>query len=95
MKMLFISFILFSNGYAKEIMDIGNLDVKGNMDLPKYQMQNDILSLQSSLQKIAKLNYEENNEDITQNATFSSLQREDLTVEDMSFDLKIQKVRLD
>lgn len=95
MKVLFISFFLLISAYAKEIMDIGNLDVKGNMDLPKYQMQNDILSLKSSLQKIAKLNYEENNEDISQSATFSSLQREDLAIEDMSFDLKIQKVRLD
>lgn len=96
MRLLCLLLILISSVCAKEIMDLGNLDIKGNLNLPSYKLNSDVLSLDESLKKIAKIEYDidsqvESIDEKKQIKNGFQLIDED----DLSFDIKVQKKRLE
>lgn len=79
---------------ASEFMELGNLDIKGKLNLPSYTIKSDLLTLDSSLLKVAKIAY--NNNSLTkQNLDFKVRKpMELLSNTDFDFDLSLIKVRL-
>ncbi len=96
MRLLIILTIFVSTVHAQEILDLGNLDIKGNLNLPKYSLESENLTLKSSLKKIATIEYEKNSELHFHESSKSPVSRIELTEQsDFKFDLDIRKVRLD
>jgi hypothetical protein len=92
----FILVFLSLNCMAAGIIDLGNLDIKGNLNLPKYKLETRLLNLDSSLQKIARLEYEAISPTKTKVELSSSREGAQLLNQsDFVFDIKAKKVRLD
>ena len=80
---------------ANPIMDLGNLDIKGNLNLPSYQLETNIFDLNSSLKKISRLEYEASATVDDINITSNKSELNNDLAEEFTFDLNIKKVRLD
>lgn len=96
MRLLCLLLILITSVNAKEIMDLGNLDIKGNLNLPSYKLNSDTLSLDESLKKIAKIEYDKDSKiDAVEERTNILNGFQLIDEDDLSFDIKVQKERLE
>ncbi len=95
MKYLLIAFFPYQL-MASDVMDLGNLDIKGNLNLPSYSLDTDILTLDSSLMKIASIEYKKDAVlDSKKDYHLPQKKKMLFNDNDFRFDIKIKKVSLE
>ena len=92
MRLLIIFLTL--NSWASGIIDLGNLDIKGNLNMPLYKIKSSVLSLDSSIKKIARLEYEQGMA-IDNEVSAVKTKYQLLGDRDFDFDIKVKKVGLE
>lgn len=96
MKILMVFSILSYSSYSQDVMELGNIDIKGNLNLPSYSLSSDILSMDSILKKVATIDFTNHSKINLKSYNVISIKEFKLTdSDDFNLDIIISKERLE